>query len=69
MPTPAPLSLIDGLPVADRAAWLRLVEKTLQGADFDKRLVTRTADDIASAGVLGATTCRPGALQNIACGA
>ncbi len=47
MTTPAPLSLIDGLPVADRAAWLRLVEKTLQGADFDKRLVTHTADGIA----------------------
>ncbi|MDX2202761.1 MAG: methylmalonyl-CoA mutase family protein [Hyphomicrobiaceae bacterium] len=32
---------------ATHAEWLRLVEKVLKGADFDKRLVARTADGIA----------------------
>ena len=30
-----------------REAWLTLVEKVLKGADFDKRLVSRTADGLA----------------------
>ncbi len=30
-----------------REAWLALVEKVLKGADFDKRLVSRTADGLA----------------------
>jgi methylmalonyl-CoA mutase len=32
---------------ATREDWLKLVEKTLKGADFDKRLVSRTTDGIA----------------------
>ena len=30
-----------------REAWLALVDKVLKGADFEKRLVSRTADGIA----------------------
>ena len=30
-----------------REAWLALVEKVLKGADFEKRLVSRTADGLA----------------------
>ena len=30
-----------------REAWLTLVEKVLKGGDFEKRLVSRTADGLA----------------------
>ena len=30
-----------------REAWLALVEKVLKGGDFEKRLVSRTADGLA----------------------
>ena len=30
-----------------REAWLELVDKVLKGADFEKRLVSRTADGLA----------------------
>ncbi|MEM1199731.1 MAG: methylmalonyl-CoA mutase family protein [Pseudomonadota bacterium] len=40
------LPLADNFPAADRKAWLDLVEKTLKGADFDKRLVTTTYDGL-----------------------
>lgn len=39
--------LADDFPAASREAWLALVEQTLKGASFDRRLVTRTADGIA----------------------
>ena len=32
-----------------REAWLKLVDKVLKGGDFDKRLVSRTADGLAMA--------------------
>lgn len=41
------LSLAAEFPPASRDEWLALVEQTLKGADFDKRLVTRTYDGIA----------------------
>ena len=34
-------------PAADRDAWLALVTKALNGADFDRRLVSRTADGLS----------------------
>ena len=36
------LSLASEFPTAGREEWLKLVEKTLKGASFDKRLVSRT---------------------------
>jgi methylmalonyl-CoA mutase len=38
--------LADLFEPADRARWLGLVEGVLKGADFDKRLVSRTADGL-----------------------
>ena len=40
------LPLAAEFPPASREDWLALVEKTLQGASFDKRLVSRTYDGI-----------------------
>lgn len=40
------LALAADFPPADPAAWRRLVEKTLRGADFDATLVSRTEDGI-----------------------
>ena len=42
----APLELAAGFAPADEALWKKLVEKALAGADFDKRLVARTADGL-----------------------
>jgi methylmalonyl-CoA mutase len=39
--------LAAGFEPPSRAAWLKLVEKVLKGADFDKRLVARTVDGLA----------------------
>lgn len=35
-----------GFPPADDAHWRRLVDKVLKGADFEKRLISRTADGL-----------------------
>lgn len=45
----APQSLVLGaeFPAADRDAWLALVAKALKGADFDRKLVSRTADGLS----------------------
>lgn len=40
------LTLADNFPAAVREAWLALVDKTLKGADFEKRLVTTTYDGL-----------------------
>ncbi|MGI9408708.1 MAG: methylmalonyl-CoA mutase family protein, partial [Hyphomicrobiaceae bacterium] len=40
------LALADGFPQATQEQWRQLVEKVLKGAAFDKRLVSRTADNI-----------------------
>ena len=39
--------LAQDFPQATRAEWLKLVDKVLKGADFERRLVSRTADGIA----------------------
>lgn len=41
--------LAAGFAPASRETWLKLVDKVLRGAEFDKRLVGRTADGIAVA--------------------
>ncbi len=41
------ISLTAGFQPADEAAWRALVDKTLAGADFQKRLVSKTYDGIA----------------------
>jgi len=47
MTSDAPTSeLAGGFPAVSAEAWRTLVDKALKGADFDKRLVTRTADGI-----------------------
>jgi methylmalonyl-CoA mutase len=40
------LSMMEGFSAPERAQWLALVEKALKGADFERRLVARTADDL-----------------------
>jgi methylmalonyl-CoA mutase len=44
--TDAPLSLAAEFPPADHRQWRTLVEAALKGADFDKRLVTKTYDGL-----------------------
>ena len=41
------LSLASGFPAPDEAAWRALVDKTLNGAPFEKRLVSKTYDGLA----------------------
>lgn len=62
------LSLASEFPAASREQWQALVEKALKGADFEKRMVSRTADGLrieplyTRADALGgAETARPGA--------
>ena len=43
----AEMSLIPEFEPPAREAWLALVQKVLKGGDFDKRLVSRTADGLA----------------------
>lgn len=45
--TPSNLELARGFPAPSYDQWKALVDKALKGADFDKRLVARTADGIA----------------------
>jgi methylmalonyl-CoA mutase len=42
----APIALAGGFEPANYDTWRKLVEKALQGADFDRKLVTRTADGL-----------------------
>ena len=42
----APLSLAGDFAAATREDWLKLVGKTLEGGDFDARLVGRTVDGL-----------------------
>ena len=43
----ADLALVPEFEPPAREAWLALVAKVLKGADFEKRLVARTADGLA----------------------
>jgi methylmalonyl-CoA mutase len=46
-PTDAPVEpLATGFADANRAAWLALVDKAIKGADFEKKMVSRTADGL-----------------------
>ena len=47
MSGPESLSLAADFPAATDAQWLKLVDKILAGADFEKKLVARTYDGIA----------------------
>ena len=47
MPNTGPLRLAADFPAATDAQWLKLVDKILAGADFDKKLVARTYDGLA----------------------
>src|SRR5690349_8652794 len=42
----APIALAGGFEPANYETWRKLVEKALQGADFDRKLVSRTADGL-----------------------
>ena len=65
---PAPRALASGFEPATYETWRQLVEKALKGADFDKRLVTYTADGLRieplytrADQLKGADTAMPGA--------
>ncbi len=45
--TETDLRLSDGFDGRDEAAWLKAIERVLKGADFEKRLVSKTADGVA----------------------
>jgi methylmalonyl-CoA mutase len=47
MPEPDVVALTAAFEPATQEAWLTLVAKVLKGADFEKRLVSRTADGLA----------------------
>lgn len=66
--TPTELKLAAEFPAASREQWQALVEKALKGADFEKRMVSRTADGIRieplytrADALAGTDTARPGA--------
>ena len=42
----APAALANDFPPASLVVWRQLIDKALKGADFDRRLVSRTADGI-----------------------
>ena len=44
--TPAPEPLATGFSDAGRDAWLALVDKAIKGADFEKKMVSKTADGL-----------------------
>lgn len=46
-PAVPPEPLASEFPAASEADWLRLVDKVLKGGDFQRRLVSRTADEVA----------------------
>jgi methylmalonyl-CoA mutase len=47
------LALMEGFSIPERDQWLALVEKALKGADFERRLVSRTADGLRIAPLYG----------------
>ncbi|MFN3867999.1 MAG: methylmalonyl-CoA mutase family protein [Hyphomicrobiaceae bacterium] len=44
--TDTPMRLAADFPASSREDWLRLVDKALRGGDFEKRMVSRTADGL-----------------------
>ncbi len=59
------LHLAQDFPATSVAQWRSLVEKALKGADFDKRLVTRTADGLKIAPLYTRGDALPGAANAI----
>jgi methylmalonyl-CoA mutase len=67
--TPVPLSplpdLAAGFPAASREQWLALTQKVLKGGDFNKRLVSRTADGLELQPIYSRPpTVAPAAMRN-----
>ncbi|MBL8564477.1 MAG: methylmalonyl-CoA mutase [Hyphomicrobiaceae bacterium] len=44
--TDTPMPLAADFPTASREEWLKLVDKALKGGDFERRMVSRTADSL-----------------------
>src|SRR5688572_9660006 len=63
----APLDLARGFAPATFDTWRKLVEKALNGADFDKRLVTRTADELSIKPLYTRADALPGAQALLPC--
>ena len=54
MIVPAPLPVLtDGFPTASRDAWMELVTKALKGADYNRRLLSKTADGVTIEPIYG----------------
>lgn len=60
MPSDTPMPFAAEFPAPSHDAWLRLVEKVLKGADFEKRLVSRSADGVRIAPLYTLDDARPG---------
>jgi methylmalonyl-CoA mutase len=59
------LALMEGFSVPERAHWLALVEKALNGADFERRLVSRTADGLRIAPLYGRADAPAGLAEQL----
>ena len=57
--TDTPPLLAGDFPQLDEARWRVLVDKVLKGADFERRLVTTTADGITTQGDVLADAIKP----------
>lgn len=63
--TTAPLNLASGFEPATFEKWRQLVDKALKGADFDRRLVARTADGLRIEPLYTHADALPGAASSI----
>lgn len=59
--TSPPTPLASDFPTPDRDLWVRLVEKALKGGDFEKRMVSHTADGLRIEPLYTRTDALPGA--------
>src|SRR5262245_17751576 len=59
--TSAPLDLASGFTPATYEKWRQLVDKALKGADFERRLVAKTADGLRIEPLYSRTDTLPGA--------
>ncbi len=60
-----PLPLADGFPAATVYQWRGLVDKAIKGADFERRLVTKTADGLRVEPLYTAETALPGSADAV----
>ena len=58
-------ALAEGFSLADHAQWVALVEKSLKGGDFEKRLVSRTADGVRIDPLYTRASSRPQAVTEL----